>query len=73
MNIKSSNGSFVADVGSCPLAEIWNGLENKNIGPMYCDTMYTTMFKEILNDQVKIKIPRCMTKGANKCRFEFKA
>jgi predicted hydrocarbon binding protein len=72
MNIDKSNGSFIAEVEYCPLAEVWNGLENKNLGPMYCDTMYKSMFKELLNEEVEIKIPQCLTKGASKCRFEFK-
>jgi hypothetical protein len=67
----SDDRLFVADVEYCPLAEIWNELGDRELGPIYCDNMYTAMFKE-LNGKAKIKIPQCISKGASKCRFEFK-
>ncbi|MEW6184252.1 MAG: L-2-amino-thiazoline-4-carboxylic acid hydrolase [Thermodesulfobacteriota bacterium] len=67
----SDDRSFQAIVESCPLAEIWKELGDKDIGPAYCDTQYTTMFKE-LNGQAEITIPRCLSKGDTQCRFEFR-
>jgi predicted hydrocarbon binding protein len=72
MNVETSNDRFEADVEHCPLAEVWNTLENKELGPMYCETMYASMFKELLGEETKVEIPQCKTKGASKCRFEFK-
>jgi hypothetical protein len=72
MKVEASNHKFIANVEYCPLAEIWNGLENKELGPMWCETMYTSMFKELFNEEGEIKIPQCLTEGANKCRFKFK-
>jgi hypothetical protein len=48
MNIeKSDDKLFMADVEYCPMAEIWGELGDEEIGSMYCDNMYTAMFKEL--------------------------
>jgi len=61
---------FAAEVEDCPLAEIWKEIGDRELGPLYCDTMYTAMFKE-LSQEAKVTIPRCMSKGASACRFDF--
>ena len=72
MKAEKSDGTFEAQVEYCPLAELWNGLENKEVGPMFCETIYDHMFKELLGENAKIKIPQALAKGANRCKFEFK-
>jgi hypothetical protein len=73
MNVETSNDDFVADVECCPLAGFWNGLKNKELGPMYCENVYVQMLKEILGEGAEIKIPQCVTKGAGKCGSGFRA
>jgi len=72
MKTEASDGHFTADVEYCPLAEVWNTQENNELGPMWCQTVYASMFKELLGEDAEIKIPQCKTEGTDKCRFEFK-
>jgi hypothetical protein len=67
----SDHRLFLADVEDCPLAEIWKDLGDHELGSLYCDTMYRAMFREI-HPEAEVSIPLCMSKGAIKCRFEFK-
>jgi predicted hydrocarbon binding protein len=71
MNLETHDRALKADVEYCPLAECWNQLENKDLGPMYCETIYDQMFKELFGERVKVKIPQSQAKGDSKCRFEF--
>jgi len=67
----SDDRAFVAEVEDCPLAEVWNELNDRELGPMYCDTVYRAMFQE-LNARTEIKISQCIAKGASTCKFEFR-
>ncbi|MFX0203778.1 MAG: L-2-amino-thiazoline-4-carboxylic acid hydrolase [Candidatus Hodarchaeota archaeon] len=73
MQVKASNNHFMADVDYCPLAELWNGLKNKQLGAMYCDIMYKAMFMELMGEESEIRVSSCMTKGAKKCKLELGA
>ncbi|MBW2618138.1 MAG: L-2-amino-thiazoline-4-carboxylic acid hydrolase [Deltaproteobacteria bacterium] len=62
---------FLAEMTGCPLAEVWGEIGDKELGPLYCRTIYPAIFRE-LSPAAEISTPRCQSKGDTACRFEFR-
>jgi hypothetical protein len=71
MKVESSDDHFIAQVEYCPFAEYWISLGKKDVGEIFCQEIYSSIFKE-LSTVAEIKIPECKMKGGSKCRFDFK-
>jgi len=69
-DIELSEDKLVAEIGYCPLAEIWKDVGDTEIGALYCQNIYHNMFKA-LSDDYTLNISKCMTNGSSKCKFEF--
>lgn len=54
-------------VHSCPLAELWKELGDKDLGVLYCKIMYESMFEAL---SIKAKVTECMMCGSSKCIIE---
>jgi len=70
MKITSHDDRLVAEVESCPYAELWIRLGNKQVGATYCQEIYKSMFDKI-TPQARFDIRECIMKGASKCAFDF--
>ena len=68
-----SGERFKAKVDYCPLAELWQELGLRELGALYCDGMYESMFHvHALNSRAEVRIPECITRGDKHCTFDFK-
>jgi hypothetical protein len=62
---------FEAEVTRCPFAEVWNELDNRQVGPLFCSQMYNGMFKAFGQDAV-IDVSQSLASGDPACRFSFR-
>lgn len=68
--IEQTANRFEAQVTYCPFAEVWNGLDNEEIGPLFCAEMYNGMFKA-LSPEAEVEISQAISRGDPACRFSF--
>lgn len=69
--LNQTKSTYEARVHYCPFAEVWNELDNKEVGPMFCDGMYQGMFR-VFNEKADIQIPMAQSRGDKTCEFVFK-
>ncbi len=66
-----SNSKYTATVDYCPLAELWDEAGNGDLGSIWCNNIYESIFK-VFNSSAEIEIPECRMAGDKNCRFVFK-
>lgn len=53
----------------CPYAEIWAELGLSHLGVIYCMEFHQAMWEAYISD-ITVDLPKTLTKGNEKCRFE---
>ena len=66
-----SDGTYVAQADYCPFAEVWGEEGHLALGAFYCDAVYESLFRAF-SKEADVRIPECLARKGNRCRFEFK-
>lgn len=63
---------LLANVAYCPMADIWNRLNNSEIGVIYCEEFYHAYVKGALSSKCQVNVTQMLTHSwDNICRFSF--